>query len=98
MSGVWFPESKENYKQKFYKIYSILFRTIFIYIFAFCEIASIIYITDIMEFANALFLSTTQLGLIYKLNKFYNNRDRIRTAYNLLNSPKFCPKLQEENL
>jgi hypothetical protein len=95
---VWFPESKENYKQKAYKIYSILFRTIFIYIFAYCEIASIIYITDIKEFANALFLLLTELGLIYKLNKFYNNRDRIRAAYNLLNSPKFCPRLQDENL
>lgn len=43
------------------------------------------------------FLLLTQITLLYKVEKFYSNRHRIRACEKILRSSLFCPQNSEED-
>lgn len=49
------------------------------------------------DVAEGFFLLLTQIALIYKVEKFYSNRHRIKACEKLLRSTLFCPKDNEED-
>jgi hypothetical protein len=95
--GLWAPETTNELTKFLYTAYSFLYRGIFLYIYSFFQAMFFMNVVDIKNVADALFLLMTQISLLYKVEKFYSNRHRIRAIYKRLNSDLFCPTDEEED-
>jgi hypothetical protein len=95
--GLWAPETTNELTKFLYTAYSFLYRGIFLYMYSFTQAMFFMNVVDIKDVADALFLLMTQISLLYKVEKFYSNRHRIRAIYKRLNSDLFCPTDEEED-
>lgn len=74
--GLWKPYKKPAWIQIVYSTYSTIFLTIFSIIYTASLVCDIFYITDFNYLANRLFMSLTELALVFKVVNFYfNTRD-----------------------
>lgn len=76
--GMWEPETDNRLVKTFYAVYSIAYRGIFLYMYTLTQILFFIKVEGLKDVADALFVLMTQICLLYKIEKFYSNRYRIR--------------------
>lgn len=95
--GLWAPETDKEFTLTLYNIYSILYRGFFLYFYSLCQALFFLNVENVKDVADALFLLMTQISLLYKVEKFYLNRHRIRAIVKRLNSDLFCPLNEEED-
>jgi odorant receptor len=96
--GLWAPETENSTIQFLYTIYSYFYRWFFLYIYTITQILFFLKVESMKDVAEGFFLLLTQISLIYKVEKFYKNRHRIKALEKILRSTLFCPSSIEEDL
>ncbi|KAG5684487.1 hypothetical protein PVAND_013719 [Polypedilum vanderplanki] len=95
--GLWAPETDNKLIQTLYTIWSYFYRWFFLYLYTFTQIMFFTDVEDMMDVAEGFFLLMTQITLLYKVEKFYSNRHRIKACERILRSSLFCPQNEEED-
>lgn len=96
MQGLWQPKTRNPILQKFYKLYGMAYRLIFVYIYTLTELMYFYTVTDLRAATNALYILITELSLSYKLQIYLSQYDRMLVCYDRLDTELFKPKNEEE--
>lgn len=96
--GMWPPETDNSIIKTLYNIHHYVYKIVFMYIYTITQALYFLVAVDLVDIVDTLFILMTQISLLYKIEKFHSNIDRIQKIVKKLDSDLFCPITLEEDL
>ncbi|KAG5684559.1 hypothetical protein PVAND_013784 [Polypedilum vanderplanki] len=97
--GMWEPENLGENSKILYKIWSFFCRGFFLHIYTITQLLYFKDVDDIAKAADGIFIVMTQIAMLFKLERLYMNRHRVKACAKMLENEIFEPKdIDEENV